>query len=729
MSADLQRLIEARHHAPFEVLGPHSHADGMRLRVLLPKAVAARVEDGPVLTGNLPMIFEWHGPSADLPRPYRIIWRDAAGIEHREPDPYAHPCGLSAEYLNAFHEGRNDRLASLLGSHCMHDRGVEGVRFSVWAPHAERVSVIGEFNDWDGRRYPMQVLGSSGVWVLFVPGLTPGVPYRYEIRNRTSGRVLSQTDPMARSFRIQPRLESLITEDQPYAWRDSSWMRQRPRRDWDREPLAVYEVHLGSWRAAGSDTAPLRSLAQPLAAHLVALGFTHVELLPVMEHPFGGSWGYQTLGYFALAGHYGSADDLRYFVDVMHQHDLGVLLDWTPAHFPRDPHGLAWFDGEPLYEYADPRIAVHPDWDTAVFDYGRGEVRSFLVSSALHWIEQFHVDGLRVDAVASMLHRDYSRPAGSWLPNQYGGRENLEAVEFLRELNRAVERRAPDVLTIAEESTSWPMVTKAADLGGLGFSLKWNMGWMHDSLDYLRLDPVFRSYHHHKLTFSWAYAGSERFMLALSHDELVHGKSSLLHKMAGDDWQKFANLRLLYCWLYGFPGKKLMFMGSEIGVRAEWDHRVQLDWSLLEHAPHRGIGSLLSDLNRLYRHQHALRFDHDARGFLWIDCHDHANSVLAFLRTDGNEALIFVFNFTPVVRHAYRIGVPEPGVYQELLNTDSRYYGGSNVGNQGRVRAQPRPWMGQTASLELTLPPLGALVLECCEKAPKPAGTRLESDG
>jgi len=714
MSDALARLLETRLHAPFDVLGPHCQAGRGVLRALIPNAVSVRADPGPALRPVAPSLFEWSGAAEALPPRYELVWQDRQGTTHRERDPYAFPPPTDGCRLDDFHNGRHARLGDVLGSRQTTLCGHPGVLFAVWAPHAERVSVIGPFNGWDGRRHPMQVQGSSGVWWLFIPGLEAGQPYRYEIRNRHTGEVVTKSDPMARAYTDSPMLESLTTTESTFVWSDDAWMTARRTRDWPHEPLAIYEVHLGSWRNVGIGMPPLQELAVPLADHVSELGFTHVELLPVMEHPFGGSWGYQTLGYFATAHRYGSNDDLRCFIDTLHRRGIGVILDWTPAHFPRDAHGLAWYDGEPLYEYADPRLAVHPDWNTAIFDYGRGEVQSFLLSSAVYWLEEFHADGLRVDAVASMLHRDYSRPPGDFAPNCHGGRENLEAVEFLRRLNETARARVPGVLMIAEESTTWPMVTREPAVGGLGFSLKWNMGWMHDTLDYLHRDPVHRSFHHDELTFGVLYAHTEQFLLPLSHDEVVHGKSSLLHKMSGDDWQKFASLRLLYCYQYAFPGKKLLFMGAEFGVREEWSHDTALDWPLLKHAEHQSVSRLLTDLNRLYRNHPALHHDSEPNAFEWIDCHDHSHSVISFCRRGAGRSLVFVLNFTPVVRHGYRIGVPEPGCYAERLNSDSHLYGGSNQGNLGEVTSREGRWMGRPAYLELTLPPLAALVLERC---------------
>ncbi|HEX6550870.1 MAG TPA: 1,4-alpha-glucan branching protein GlgB, partial [Gammaproteobacteria bacterium] len=570
-----------------------------------------------------------------------------------------------------------------------------------------------DFNSWDGRQHPMRVRGSSGVWELFIPGLTAGALYKYELRNRDDGSVQVKADPYGNRLEPPPRTASIVTAPDSHDWQDAAWMSQRP--DWQHGPLSIYEVHPGSWRRnADGGFLDYRSLAHALVEHVMHTGFTHIQLMPITEHPFNGSWGYQTTGYFAPTSRFGTPDDFRYLVDYCHRHGIGVLLDWVPGHFPRDPHGLARFDGTALYEHADPRQGTHPDWDTLVFNYGRKEVRSFLISSALYWLKEFHVDGLRVDAVASMLYLDYSRKQGEWLPNKFGGRENLEAVSFIRELNTVTHAECPGTVTIAEESTAWPSVSRPVWLGGLGFSMKWNMGWMHDTLSYMRKDPVHRHYHHDLLTFGMLYAYSENFVLPLSHDEVVHGKGSLLGKMPGDEWQRFANLRLLYSYLFSYPGKKHLFMGDEFGASKEWDHDQSLEWELLRYRYHAGVMQLVQDLNRLYRSIPALhRHDFEPDGFEWIDCHDAAQSVISYLRRNGNDLCVVALNFTPVPRHSYRIGVPVNGYYRELFNSDSNCYGGSNVGNLGGVSSEPLACMGRPHSLTLTLPPLGGVILHC----------------
>ncbi len=619
---------------------------------------------------------------------------------------------LVPEYdLHLFSQGRHRHIQRWLGAHPAMLDGISGIRFAAWAPRAQRVSIVGDFNGWDAARNPMR-RRDVGVWELFVPGLASGTLYKIAVTR--DGNTVFKADPYGRQFELRPRSASVVAAASAHVWQDADWLAQRARRDWLHTPMSAYEVHAGSWqRAADGGFLNYRELAQRLAPYVLELGFTHIELMPVSEHPFDGSWGYQTIGYFAPTRRHGQPDDLRYFVDHCHRHGLGVILDWTPAHFPADDHGLARFDGEALYEHPDPRQGRHPDWGSLVFDYGRPEVRNFLISSALYWLEEFHFDGLRVDAVASMLYLDYSRKPGEWAPNRYGGNENLEAIEFLRDLNVVVHEACPGAVVAAEESTAWPQVTRPTYVGGLGFSMKWNMGWMHDTLNYFRLDPVHRSFHHDRLTFGQLYAYSENFVLPLSHDEVVHGKGSLIRKMPGDDWQRFANLRLLFLYQSASPGKKLLFMGQEFAQEREWNHDVALDWQLRQDARHEGVWRLVRDLNRLYRDTPALhRHDFDQDGFEWIDCHDSNQSVLSFLRKAGAEFVVVVFNFTPVPRDNYRIGVPQAGSYREMLNSDSSHYGGSNVGNAGSVRATRKPWMGRKHSISLSLPPLGGLILE-----------------
>jgi 1,4-alpha-glucan branching enzyme len=710
----VERLLQGREHAPGEWLGLHVHNGTARVAVYLPDAAVVRIAGGPALAATRwPGVFVWHGNAQEVPPHYRLEWRDHGAGQHTLLDPFTFAASLAAHDLYLFNEGNHQRAADFLGAHTVVIDGQPGTRFAVWAPNAERVSVVGDFNMWDGRRHPMNAQGSSGTWSLFVPELGPGARYKFEIRNRVSGTLLLKADPFARANEHRPLTASVISAPSTHVWQDSAWLARRGSRDPLTQPISIYEVHLGSWRR-GSDGTFLdyRALAIELVRHVQALGFTHVELLPITEHPFDGSWGYQSLGYFAPTNRFGSADDLRWFVDHCHAHGIGVILDWVPAHFPRDSHGLAHFDGSALYEHADPRLGEHRDWDTLIFNYGRNEVRSFLTSSALYWLREFHFDGLRVDAVASMLYLDYSREPGEWLPNRYGGRENLDAIAWLRELNVVTHRDSPGTIIIAEESTAWPGVSRPTDSGGLGFTLKWNMGWMNDTLSYMALDPVHRAYQHRNLTFGMLYAYSENFVLPLSHDEVVHGKGSLLGKMPGDDWKKFANLRLLLTYQATMPGKKLLFMGGEFAQWGEWDHHRELQWQLLGYAPHRGIFELVAALNRLYRDDAALHVDTHHSGFAWINCDDAATSVLSYQRRSGNDGAIIVLNFTPVPRHQHRIGVPEAGSYREIFNSDSAYFGGSNLGNAGRCHSEAVPHDGFPQSLRVTLPPLAGVIFK-----------------
>ncbi|HKI85696.1 MAG TPA: 1,4-alpha-glucan branching protein GlgB [Thermoanaerobaculia bacterium] len=623
------------------------------------------------------------------------------------------PLGEHDLYL--FNEGRHFRLGDRFGAHLATIDGRGGTRFAVWAPNAKSVSVVGDWNGWDRSAHPLEPRGSSGVWEAFVPEVGAGALYKYFIASRFGGFRGEKADPFAFYAEEAPRTASRVW-DLAYEWGDKKWMRKRRERQGLAAPISIYELHLGSWRRFGEDHGTLpnyRELASALGDHVERLGFTHVELLPVMEHPFYGSWGYQTTGYFAPTSRYGTPQDLMAFIDHLHQRGVGVILDWVPSHFATDAHGLGYFDGSHLYEHADPRLGFHPDWGSFIFNYGRHEVRSFLISSALFWLEHYHVDGIRVDAVASMLYRDYSRRAGQWIPNEHGGRENLEAISFLRQLNEEIYRSFPDVQTFAEESTAWPMVSRPTYVGGLGFGFKWDMGWMHDTLQYLEREPVHRKFHQGELTFRSVYAFSENFCMPLSHDEVVHGKGSLLSKMPGDSWQKFANLRLLLSYQYAQPGKKLLFMGGELATWKEWNHEGGLDWNLEAEPWHQGIEQLLFDLNDLYRQRPSLsELDCDPAGFEWLDASDTENSVLAFMRHNrGLERVLCVFNFTPVVRHNYRLGVPVAGTWSEILNTDAEAYGGTGQGNLGEVEAAPAPRHGRPHSLTLTLPPLAAVFL------------------
>lgn len=711
------RIIEARHHDPFTVLGIHPHGIEEVVRVFLPHAINVELINK---SEKLPMnrvahtdLFECYAPRGQISPHYQINWVDEAGHYHLQEDPYRFVPQIPDFDLHLFSEGRHWHIYRFLGSHPWIIDGVEGVLFATWAPNAARVSVVGDFNRWDGRVHQMRVRGGTGVWELFIPALSSGTLYKFEIRNREHGTLQLKSDPYAQQFELRPATACMVAALSHYAWNDAAWLAARHDEKWQHHPVAIYEVHLGSWqRDEHGKFLNYRELAHLLVDHVNALGFTHIELLPITEYPFDGSWGYQNVGYFAPTSRFGNPDDLRYFIDYCHIHGLGVILDWVPGHFPKDPHGLAHFDGSALYEHEDPRIGEHRDWGTLIFNYGRNEVKNFLLASALYWIEEFHLDGLRVDAVASMLYLDYSRSAGEWLPNRHGGRENLEAIDFVRELNTVLHGRNAGVIVIAEESTAWPMVSRPTWLGGLGFTLKWNMGWMHDTLNYFSKDPIHRHYHHQNLTFGLLYAFTENFILPLSHDEVVHGKSSLLGKMPGDQWQKFANLRLLYAWVYAHPGKKLLFMGAEFGQVLEWNYDQTLDWQLLENSNHRGLMRLITDLNHCYRQLTPLhRYDFSAAGFEWIDCYDASQSVLSFLRYADNQFIVIVLNFTPVVRSEYCIGVPCAGLYSEIINTDAVCYGGSGVGNNGAVNTDDVAWMGRPYSLKLNLPPLGALFL------------------
>ncbi len=718
--ADTHALIEARHGDPFAVLGPHGDAAGQWwLRVLLPGAlsVAAVARDGgrPIVTlarRHADGLFE-AAVGLDPRGGYRlsVTWED--GSTQTIDDAYAFGPQLGELDRHLLGEGTHLRPYEVLGAHLTTVDGVAGTRFALWAPNAQRVSVVGDFNGWDGRRLPMRVHHGLGVWEIFVPGVAAGARYKFEIRTR-DGRVLPlKADPYAFAAERRPATASIVA-----APVRRTLPAERHGRNARHAPMSIYEVHLGSWkRAADGSFLDWDTLAAELPAYVADLGFTHIELLPVAEHPFDGSWGYQVLGLYAPTSRFGDPAGFARFIDACHARGLGVLLDWVPAHFPSDAHGLAQFDGSALYEYADPREGFHKDWNTLIYNFGRTEVRNFLVGNALYWIDRFGVDGLRVDAVASMLYRDYSRAPGEWLPNVHGGRENLEAIDFLRQMNEVVGREAPQAATIAEESTAWPGVSRPTSSGGLGFHYKWNMGWMHDTLKYFAKEPVHRRWHHNELTFSLVYAFDENFVLPLSHDEVVHGKGSLIGKMPGDAWQQFANLRLLYSYMWTHPGKKLLFMGGEFAQRREWNHDAALDWHLLADPQHGGIQALVRDLNRLYATQPALHErDCEAGGFEWIDGNDADHSVLVYLRRDAQgRPLLVACNFTPVPRLEHRVGVPAvdgASGWREIFNSDSRFYGGSDVGNGGApLRVQPIPAHGRLQSLTLALPPLGAVVL------------------
>lgn len=619
---------------------------------------------------------------------------------------------ISEDDIYLFNEGSHFRLYEKLGAHPVHASRGSGVYFAVWAPDAEQVSVMGNFNGWDKRSHPLHPKGMSGIWEGFIPELAKGTLYKYHILSRFNRHQVDKTDPFSVFNEIPPKTASIVW-DLDYEWGDPEWMKTRHERSGLNKPMSIYEVHLGSWRRMpeeGNRSLSYREMAPQLADYVRKMGFTHVEFMPIMDHPFFGSWGYQITGFFAPSGNYGTPQDLMYLIDTLHQHGIGVILDWVPSHFPSDEHGLGFFDGTHLYEHADPRQGFHPEWNSFIFNYGRQEVQSFLISNALFWLDRYHIDGLRVDAVASMLYLDYARREGEWIPNKYGGRENIEAIGFLRRMNEEIYKSHPDTQTIAEESTSWPMVSRPNYVGGLGFGLKWDMGWMHDTLQYMSQDPIYRRYYHNKLTFRMLYAFHENFVLPLSHDEVVYGKGSLIGKMPGDDWQKFANLRSLFGYMYAQPAKKLLFMGGEIGQWREWAHDGSLDWDLLEQPPHAGLQKWLSDLNRVYREEAALHeLDCDPAGFEWIDCNDADSSVLSLMRKAKSSPTIIlvVCNFTPVPRYGYRVGAPRGGFWQEILNSDAADYGGSNHGNIGGVEAAPVSLHGRPCSLTLTLPPLG----------------------
>ncbi len=717
---DYAALLRGELENPFALLGPYElSGGGIGVRVFLPGArhveVLAR-DSGDAVATAIP----WSNEGlfiARLSRPIayrlRIVWPDA--VQETE-DPYSFGLLLGELDLHLFAEGRHREIGRCFGARPMTVDGINGVRFSVWAPNARCVAVVGAFNNWDGRRHSMRLRIEAGVWELFVPRLAVGEIYKYRILGADGTPVL-KSDPLALQAEAPPETASVVADPAALPWHDTAWLVHRAARQGADAPISIYEVHVGSWQRndfGAGDPLSWDELAERLVPYVAGLGFTHVELMPIMEHPFGGSWGYQPLALFAPTARYGPPEAFARFVDTCHVANLGVILDWVPAHFPADAHGLRRFDGTALYEHADPREGYHPDWNTLIYNFGRNEVSGFLIGSALYWIEHFHVDGLRVDAVASMLHRDYSRAEGEWVPNAHGGRENLEAVAFVRALNATIAERCPGAIVIAEESTAWPGVTHPASEGGLGFSYKWNMGWMHDTLRYFARDPVHRKHHHGDLTFGPIYAFSERFMLPLSHDEVVHLKLSLLAKMPGDDWQRHANLRAYYGLMWGYPGKKLLFMGGELAQEAEWNHDAQLEWHLLRDARHRGVQRLIGDLNRLYREEPALHVrDCDHRGFRWVIVDDAEHSVFAWLRLgpDDTAPILVVCNLTPVPHAGYRVGVPGAGIWRELLNSDAAIYGGSDQGNLGVIRSEAFPSHGLHDSLALTLPPLSTLIL------------------
>ena len=719
-------LIEVRHRSPHQLLGMHPLGDGsgVVVRAMLPDA--GSVEVVPTHEKSKPSfrlervdeagLFEGVTLKADRVYAYDLKITDRQGQVRRTRDPFSFLPTLGETDLYLFGQGNELRIYEKLGAQLRVVDGVPGVSFAVWAPNAQRVSVVGSFNDWDGRCHPMRSLGPSGVWEIFIPGVTEGALYKFEVRT-VHGQIKLKTDPFGFFYELPPKNAAIVWNTQRFTWTDDKWLERRRTANPFRSGMSIYEVHIGSWRKKSlSESYGYRELAEPLVEYVSRMGFTHVEFLPVAEHAFYPSWGYQVTGFYAPTSRYGSPEDFQFLVDALHNAGIGVIVDWVPAHFPRDDWALAQFDGTALYEHEDPRKGAHQDWGTLIFNYGRHEVRNFLIANALYWCERFHIDGLRVDAVASMLYLDYSRKAGEWVPNQYGGRENLEAVEFLRGFNHIVQTEHPGVITVAEESTAWPQVTRPPYLGGLGFTFKWNMGWMHDTLHYFEREPVHRKYHQNDLTFAMLYHHNENFVLPLSHDEVVHGKRSLIGRMPGDDWQNFANLRLVLGYQWLFPGKKLLFMGGEIGQRSEWNANGEVDWGLLNAGPyHTGLQHFVADLNRLYRAEPALwERDYDVDGFFWIDCSDHENSILSFVRQTAGSArqVVVILNLTPVTRHSYRIGFPKPGLWREVLNSDAELYGGSNQGNLGGVITDSYRVHSQPVSATLTLPPLGLVVLQ-----------------
>jgi len=723
LDPQVEAIVGARHDNPFAFLGMHKSDGGICVRAMLPAAQQMAVVES--ATGNIAAegvrvhrdgLFV--ATIADRREPFRYRLRISSGaIQTEFDDAYRFSPVLGELDIYLLAEGNHLASYQKLGAHPIIHEGAEGVAFALWAPNARRISVVGDFNAWDGRRMPMRHREGSGFWELFVPGLRPGVLYKYEILG-ADGRLLPlKADPHAERSERPPGTASIVADPSRHAWQDGVWMAERERRNDRQSPIAIYEVHLGSWRrnlAEDGRYLTYRELAGQLVPYVQDMGFTHIEMLPLAEYPFDGSWGYQPISLFAPTSRYGTPDDFRALVEACHVAGIGVLLDWVPGHFPNDPHGLGRFDGTALYEHADPRQGVHPDWNTLIYNYGRREVANFLLSSALYWLREFHVDGIRVDAVASMLYLDYSRREGEWIPNGFGGRENLEAIAFLRRLNELVFGERSGATSVAEESTAWPMVSRPVYVGGLGFGFKWNMGWMHDTLRYMALDPIHRKYHHNELTFGLLYAYHENFILPLSHDEMVHGKGSLIGKMAGDRWQRFANLRVCLAYMWTQPGKKLLFMGAEFAQEREWNHDIGLDWQLLADPAHDGVRRLVRDLNLLYRKTPALhRLDCDPDGFRWIDVANAAESIISYVRRgrDPDELAVVVCNFTPVAREHYQIGVPRPGRYRERINTDALEYGGSGVGNAGEVHADAHPAHGHHHSVRIRLPPLGALIL------------------
>lgn len=724
-TAAVQSIVDGRHGDPFSILGPHlvrqGGQDAVAIRCFVPDILEAWVIEGSRAFAmdqiHKAGFFQAIIPARDRTFSYKLRFRTREGLLFEQDDPYAMPTVLSDYDLYLLGEGTHYKNYTLLGAHLREINGIKGTSFAVWAPNARRVSVVGEFNFWDGRRHPMRFHPGPGVWDLFIPGVGEGTRYKFEILGPAGNLLPLKADPYGFYFEVRPATASVVHDIDQYTWTDQEWMATRHQHNALDAPVSIYEVHLGSWIRSPENPEQLldyRETAHKLVDYCKDMGFTHIELMPVTEHPFDGSWGYQTLGYFAPTSRFGKPEDFMYFVDHCHKNNIGVLIDWVPAHFPRDDHGLRHFDGTALYEHADPRQGEHPEWGTMVFNYGRNEVANFLLGNALFWFDKYHLDGVRVDAVASMLYLDYGRQGGEWIPNRYGGNENLEAVAFIKRFNELVHLHHPGVLTIAEESTAWGGVSRPTYLGGLGFSMKWNMGWMNDTLRYICKDPLFRRYHQNDITFSIIYAFSENFMLPLSHDEVVHGKGSLLDKTPGDFHQRFANLRLLFGYMFTHPGKKLLFMGGEFGQWQEWRYWQSLDWHLVQYEPHQGVQRLIRDLNTLIRQEKALhQVDFDHTGFEWIDHHDADASVLCYMRRAKDKSFVIVaLNFTPVSRENYFLGVPEPGFYTELLNTDSNYYGGWNHGNDGGVASVEREQHGRPHAINITIPPLGCVVFK-----------------
>ncbi len=715
------RLINGQHHDPFQLLGHHPCGENLtQVTVFAPHIESLALDESgtPLARIEGSDFFTLCLPEGEIsPHPY-LKALTKTGHEYRFIDPYTFLPQIPEFDLGLFQAGKHLHIHHFLGANAREVDGIPGILFATWAPNAQRISVVGDFNEWDPRRHPMRSRGDSGVWELFIPELPDGAAYKFEILAAGSGSVLEKTDPYGKLFQMRPNTAAIIDTHSEHSWGDEEWLKNRQESDWMHAPMSIYEVHLGSWqRTPEGGFLNYRELAQRLVKYLKPLHYTHIELLPVTEHPLDDSWGYQVTGYYAPTSRFGNRDDFRYFMDYMHQHGIGVILDWVPAHFPKDAWSLAEFDGQPLYEHADPRKGEHRDWGTKIFNLSRNEVRNFLLASALYWIEEFHIDGIRMDAVASMLYLDYSREPNDWIPNENGGNENYEAIDFIKELNYLVGTRHPGVVMIAEESTAWPLVSRPTDIGGLGFSMKWNMGWMHDTLEYMAADPVYRQHQHDKLTFGLLYTFTENFVLPFSHDEVVHGKGSMIGKMPGDYWQQFANLRLLYTYQATYPGKKLLFMGSEFGQFEEWNNNASLLWSYLDHDSHRGLSRLVSDLNRLYKEKPALHeLDFEPAGFEWLDCNDASQSIISYVRRGKTGLTVVVLNFTPVPRHDYRIPMPQAGKYREILNSDSSFYAGSNVGNGAELQTEAHPWGGRDQSLTLNLPPLGGLILEPCDQ-------------